>query len=206
MLTLIGRELQDHLAYLLVASLSSIIMIVITVCMVLWSAEEDALAFAVLLTVGLFGVFYTLGIAQMYTDRANRLSPLIATLAVTRSRILTARVLTGGLVILLTLVPPVIAAILLLHYFAPPLAFYWRIVVEVSAAVVLTGFACYCMGLLIGWSTSKVRLVGGALLLLPLVVPIALVKGAGPEAVALLLLLVVASLLRVWHEFTSVSL
>jgi ABC-type transport system involved in multi-copper enzyme maturation permease subunit len=206
MFALIHRELQDHLAYLLVASLISIVMIAIMVCTVLWSAEESTLTFTILLTVVLLPAFYALGVAQMYVDRANRVSPLLATRAVTRSRILAARVLAGGIVILLTLAPPVIAATVLLHRFAPPLAFYWRMIVQVSMVVVLTGFACYCMGLLVGWSTSLVKLVGGALLLLPLVVPIALIKGAGTEAIALLLLLVVASLLRVWHEFTSVSL
>ena len=206
MLTLINRELQDHAVYLLTAALIGTLTAGIMIYQAVWGLHESVFAFSALNALALLLVYCALGVAQMYTDRANRISSLLATLAVTRSQILTARVLFGLLTILLTLGPLVLTAVVVLHVFAPPLAFYRQAVIEAGATVVLTAVACYCMGLLIGWTTRKAVLLLSVLLLLPLVVPIFVVKGFGPGAHVILLVLIVASLVRLWHKFAAVSL
>jgi len=206
MLTLIRRELYDHISYLILALLVSFIIIGMMILLVLWDMPEASFALATFVAVGLLGVFCIFGAAQMYGDRANRVSSLLATLAVTRSRILAARVIAGAIVVLLSFLPVAIVALALLHALVPPLSFYWRMILEVGATAVLLGFACYCAGLSIGWTSNKVLLVVTLLLLYVLIVPLFLVKGFGIEAIVILLLLVAAMLLRTWKSYTTASL
>jgi hypothetical protein len=206
MLTLIRRELYDHISYLILALLISFIIIGMVILMVLWDMPEASFALATFVAVGLLGIFSFLGTAQMYSDRANRISALLATLAVTRSRVLAARVLAGAIVIVLSFLPVAIAAVALLHTLVPPLAFYWRMILEVGTTMVLLGFACYCAGLSVGWTGNKVLLLAADLVLFVLIVPVFLVKGFGIEAIVILLLLVGAMLLRTWKSYATVSL
>ena len=100
-----------------------------------------------------------------------------------------------------------VAITVLLWAFGPlPLRFYGRIIVETSITVVLTGMACYCLGLVIGWTTNKTRLLAGSTLLVALVASLVWIKGFGPEIMVILLLFIGATLLRVWRTFALVSL
>ncbi len=72
--------------------------------------------------------------------------------------------------------------------------------------IVLTGWTCYGVGLLIGWSPNKAHRLVGLFLLLVLVGSLVVVKGFGPEAMAILSLSLGATLVRTWHTFTSASL
>jgi len=206
MLTLINREFQDHVAYLVLGVLIAAGTVAAMLHSALWEMEEATAVLFVVVAVALFIIFCALGSAQMAGDRANRISSLLATLAVTRSGILTARVLVGLLTILLTLGPIIVTGIVLLHVLAAPLAFYWGVVLEVAATLFLTGVACYCVGLQMGWTGSKVLVLIGSLVLLSLVAPVLVIKGFGVEAIAVLLLWIAASLLRIWHTFRMVSL
>lgn len=160
----------------------------------------------VFLVVALLLGLCSLGLAQMHGDRAHRISPLLSTLAVTRNRILAARVLVGGLAVLLAFVPVIVTSTILLRAVMPPLAFYERMLVEVSLTILLAGLACYSVGLLVGWSTNRLWLVGGGALLFILVLSLLWIKGFGADTMLLLLLVTGALLLRVWHVFTSASL
>jgi ABC-type transport system involved in multi-copper enzyme maturation permease subunit len=206
MLTLIGREVHDHLVYLM----SLCLVTVITIAVLIAGAYEGVqvailLPLAIPILSLLLGLC-ALGAGQMYGDRANRISPLLSTLAVTRTRILLARVLVGVLAALLTLVPVIVTSAIVLWISGSPLEFYGRTIVEVSLTVVLTGIACYCAGLLVGWTTNKSWLLVGNTLVMFLVLSLVWIKGFGPDAMALWLLLIGAVLLRVWHAFTSASL
>ena len=167
---------------------------------------DGGIIVAWLITGLLFLCFGVLGIAQMYGDRANRVSTLLSTQAVTRNRILIARILAGVLTVLITLVPVLVAGVVLLRSKAPPLEFYSRMVWDISAVSVLVGLACHGVGLLIGWTSSKARLIAGFFCLLLLLLSLVVVKGFGPWAVALLALLILAVWGRIWHTFTSASL
>ncbi len=90
--------------------------------------------------------------------------------------------------------------------FAPPLEFYGRMLVEIPLTLLLTAAACYCAGLLVGWTTSKAWLLAGSVLLLLSLVSLVVIKGFGLEAMAILLLFIGATLLYAWHAFTSSSL
>jgi hypothetical protein len=206
MLTLIGRELRDNFVHLVLAGFISLCTIVIAILTAYWRIAWTSLGIAMVMGIILVILFATLGAAQMYTDRANRISSVLATLAATRSRILVARVLAGAMVILATLVPLLITAIAIAHLEDAPLALYWGTIAEVFATVVLTSFACYCVGLLLGWTTIKAFPALGMLFLMALVVLFVVIKGFVLLAIVLLLLFSVACLAHVWYRFTSVSL
>jgi len=206
MLTLIGRELQDHFVYVMLAGLITVGTVIIAILTAAWGIVWAGPMIALGMVPLLLALFCVLGAAQMYTDRANRISALLATAAVTRSRILAARVLAGAAIILAMLVPLLITTVAILYFTGAPLAFYGRTIAEVALTVGLSGFACYCVGLLLGWTTNKafpaLSVLFGILLVLLLVV----VKGFGMPAIMLLLLFCIAALLRVWYRFTSIPL
>lgn len=206
MLTLINRELQDHFVYVVLAGLTVIGTIAVAILTAWWGITAAGLGIGEVAMPLLLGLFCMLGAAQMYADRANRISGLLATLAVTRSRILAARVLTGGVVILAMLMLLLIAAVAILHVIGVPLAFFWGTIAEVSVTLALTSFACYCVGLLMGWTANKAYPALSILFGMFLVMLLVVVKGFSLAAIGLLLLFIVAALLRVWHRFTSVSL
>jgi len=83
---------------------------------------------------------------------------------------------------------------------------YRRTIVGVFTTAALTSFACYCVGLLMGWTANRaipaLSILFGIVLLMLLVV----IKGFGMAAIGLLLLFSFAALIRVWYRFTSISL
>jgi len=206
MLTLMRREVRDNMVYVLAPCVLSLLTIGILVSVFLSGIKSAAIPFGGLLLLVLFLGFGALGSAQMYGDRINRISPLLSTLAVTRDRILAARVLAGILAILVALTPVLVASVILLRTFLPPFEFYRRMVVEVSATTILTGLACYCLGLLVGGATNRAWLLVGYLPLLALCVSLLGVKGFGPEAMLVLVVLIGALLVRTWYRFTTASL
>ncbi len=206
MLSLITREIRDHLVYVLACCFLGLFTIGIMICGYAWLIVPEVYGFPVLLTPVLFLGLAALGTAQMYTDRAHRISALLSTLAVTRHHILAARVIVGLLALLVVLAPALVAALVLLALANVPAALYSRVIWEVPATVALAGFACYCVGLEVGWTTNKTWLVTGNLLLVALVTSLVFTKGFGLGAMLLLLLFVAAMLVHIWHRFTSASL
>ncbi len=209
MLTLIRREAYDNLMYLvglcLVTAMLISLLILAAYEEIQGLQEGYVVPLGLLIFMLLIG-FCALGAAQMYGDRANRVSPLLTTLAVTRNQILAARVLTGLLAVLVVLLPVVVTGVILLRTFVPPLEFYRRMVVEVSVTLALAACACHSAGLLIGWTTNRVRLLVGTVLLVAAVVSLLWIKGFGPGVMGVLLLFIGATLGRTWHTFTSSSL
>jgi ABC-type transport system involved in multi-copper enzyme maturation permease subunit len=172
----------------------------------LYGITGGGMSIAYIMSGFLFLAFAVLGATQMYGDRANRISTLLSTQAVTRNRILAARILTGVLAVLITLGPLLGAAIVLLTLKAPPLELYSRMVWDIPVVLLLTGLACHGAGLLIGWTSSKARLIVGFVCLLLLLASLVVVKGFGLLAMVLLALLILAVWAKIWHTFVSASL
>ena len=210
MFTLIKREIEDHIVYFLVAVIFSAMFVAteISVFYNIGSGEPPMVAFLVLLFVVIWSTlgYCAMGATQMYTDRTRKISALLSTLPVSRSQILLARIITGILGILIVLVPFVITTIFLLYIFVPPLPIYDGFIFEIFAGVFLTSFACYCIGLQTGWSSSKITPTLGGLLLTCIFVPLVQIKGFDLEGVFILLLFIAASLICTWHKFRSASL
>jgi len=218
MFTLIKREIRDHIVYFIGAAAFSAIYILISISVI--SQYEsfqrrgydpgDSQVFSIGIGVPTLAIviigFCGLGASQMYLDRTRKISAFLSTLAVSRGRILLAKIITGILVILTLLVPLTVTAVVLLRLYVPPVLIYPGIVFEIFVAVFLMAFACYCIGLLTGWNSSKITPTLGGIVLTCILVPLIFVKGFGLHIVVILVLFIVASLLRAWHTFMSTSL
>jgi hypothetical protein len=186
MLSLIAREIRDNIVSVALPCLVSAIGMTLAIVFAFSGFRGGGLvprggflAPTGMVIPVLLLAFGGLGASQAYGDRANRISSLLATLGVTRTRIFAARVLAGLLVVLVSLVPLAVTTILLLWMFMPPLEFYGRMVVEISLTLLLAAAACYFAGLLVGWTTSKSWLLAGNVLLLLFPMSLVVIKGFG---------------------------
>jgi ABC-type transport system involved in multi-copper enzyme maturation permease subunit len=210
MLALIKREIQDHLVYFITAIVVSAVLVVVLIEEVFNYDSRNPAVGTTSLGVVLGGIVALgicgMGAAQMYLDKTRRISAFISTLAVSRSRILLARIISGILAILIVLVPLAITAIILLRLFMPPIPMCSGMIFEIFTATFLLALGCYCIGLQTGWNSSVLTPSLGGLGLTCIFVPLVVVKGFGPEILVILVLFIVASLLRTWHNFSSTSL
>lgn len=206
MLSLMGREIRDHIVFVAAPCVVSLLMIVVAIRGFVYGIELMVFIPLTIIMLMSLVIFCVLGATQMYADRANKVSALLGTLAVTRSRILAARVLVGVLAILAALAPFVVAIVILLKLFVPAAELVYGMTAEIFVTIFLAGLACYCGGLAIGWTTSRVWVIMGSLLMLVAVLSLVYIKGFGPGAMAVLLAFIAATLLHVWHKFTSASI
>ncbi len=218
MFTLIKREIRDHIVYFIVAAVLSAIFIFISI-FVINQYESSRRSSYTGVDSGMFTVgvgvptvaiviigFCGLGTSQMYLDRTRKISAFLSTLAVSRDRILLARIITGILVILTLLVPLTIAVMTLFRLYAPPVLFNPGMVFEIFTAAFLMAFACYCIGLQTGWNSGKIAPTLGGIALTCIFVPLIFVKGFGLHIVVILVLFIIASLIRIRHTFMTTSL
>jgi ABC-type transport system involved in multi-copper enzyme maturation permease subunit len=210
LLVLIKREIEDHFADFIGAIAVTALLIILAVSAA-YRAEGGeiplysgalALPLVVLLVVG----FSAIGSNQMYADRTRKTSAFLSTLPTTRGQILAAKIIMKVLAVLTVIVPLYITAEVLRRRLMPALPVYSGLILDVFVAAFLIGFACYCLGLQVGWTSSKVILVSGGIVLTLVLAPLILVKGFGCQAKTILVLFIGASLVRTWQKFTSTSL
>ena len=218
MFTLIKREIRDHIVYFIGAAGLSAIFVIISISVISQYESSRRSSYrggdSGMFTVGV-GVpmvalviigFCGLGTAQMYLDRSRKISAFLSTLAVSRSRILLARIITGILVILTLLVPLAVTVVTLLRLYVPPVLIHPGMVFDIFTAAFLMAFACYCIGLQTGWNSGKVAPTLGGIALTCIFVPLIFVKGFGLQIVVILILFIIASLIRIRHTFMTTSL
>jgi hypothetical protein len=209
MLTLIRREILDHIVYFIAAVVfSAILIVLLTAAAYHFGSSESAVfvALSIPMLVILVLGFSAMGVTQMYLDRNRRISAFLSVLPVTRSRILAARIIAGLLAILTVLVPVTIASIVLCGLFASPIPIFADYVTDILTTIFLMVLACYCLGLLTGWTANKITPTFGALGLNLVLVSLVFIKGFGPDIKFLLLLVIVACLIRTWRKFISTPL
>ncbi|MCP4609908.1 MAG: hypothetical protein GY845_14465 [Planctomycetes bacterium] len=218
MFTLIKREIRDHIVYFIGAAVLSAIFIVITISAINQYESSQRSGYksrgSDMFTIGVgmptFAIviicFCGLGTSQMYLDRTRKISAFLSTLAVSRDRILLAKIITGILVILTLLVPLAITAATLIRIYIPPVLIYSGMVFDIFVAAFLMAFACYCIGLQTGWNSGKVAPTLGGIFLTCIFVPLIFIKGFGLHIVVILVLFIIASLIRIRHTFMTTSL
>ena len=209
MFTLIKREIEDNIAYFLGAAFLSGILIVLSILAVSANEASEPIVFVGLWVPVIIVLILgspAMGVTQMYMDRTRRISAFLSGLPVTRGQILAARIVAGILAILTLLVPLTITAVVLYRLFAPPVLMYSGLISNIFIVTFLMSLACYCLGLLTGWTSSKVTPTLGGLTLTCILVTLILVKGFGLHIVVILLLFITASLVCTWHKFASTSL
>ncbi len=208
MFALIKREIQDNIAYFIGAVILSAILIALLIPAMYETMDFEvvfiglSLPVIAVLIIGCTGM----GVTQMYVDRTRKISAFVSTLPVTRGQILLARIIAGILAILMVLLPLTVTAVVFRRLLLPPIPIYSGLIFDISVVAFLTGFACYCLGLQTGWTSSKITPTLGALLLTCVLVSLILVKGFDLHIKAILVLFIVASLIRIWRKFMSTAL
>ncbi|MGB7582334.1 MAG: hypothetical protein WBL85_07820 [Sedimentisphaerales bacterium] len=209
MFTLIAREIEDNRVFFIAAAILVAIFGVLFAGQLYYGEVNDRpfIVIPVLNAMSGMLIFCAMGAAQMYRDKTKRISALLATLAVTRRHIFIARVIAGFLLVLIVFIPIAganIAAILTRSI--EPSHFVRLHYTEISIPVFLLGFACYCIGLQAGWTSSRVAPTLGPIALGLILVPVILIKGFGWEIYAILVLLIAACLIRAWYKFSTAAL
>lgn len=210
LLVLIKKEIEDHFVDFLVATVVTALLIVLAVSAAHGVKEGEppvysgvlSLPLIVLLIVG----FSAIGGNQMYADRTRKTSAFLSTLPTTRGQILAARVIMGFLAVLTVIVPLYITAEVLWHRVMPALPVYSGVIFDVFLAAFLMFFACYCLGLLIGWTSNRAILTLGSIISTFVLASLLLVKGFGSQANIILVLFIGGSLVCTWRKFMSTSL
>ena len=212
MLILIKREIVDHIGYFIAAAILSALFIVLCISLVIrneagsidWPELEFGLAAPIVALVLI--CITAMGASQMHNDKNSRISAFLSTLPTSRSAILTARVIAGLIAILLVVLPVSIGGYILVGIIAPPVPIFTQMLTEIAITAFLMCVACYCMGLLTGWTSSRILPTLGALVLVSLIIPLIIIKGFGLQIEIILLLFIIASLSRTWCKFSSTSL
>ena len=210
MFTLIKREIRDHIGFFIAAVILSGILVGFSISLMLeYPRIEEAVsemgALIVVVMIVILG-FFAMGAVQIYIDRTRKISAFISTLPVRRSRILLAKLLAGTLAILTLLTPLAITATILFRLFSPPIPIFDKVILDVFTGIFLTAFACYCIGLQSGAHSGKAGTALCGLVLTFILISLVVIKGFGAHMVLILMLFIIASLVRIWHMFTSTSL
>jgi ABC-type transport system involved in multi-copper enzyme maturation permease subunit len=215
MLTLIKREIADAVVFFMINAIFMSILAGMLVYRVAigWGSNQ---------IVGVPSVMYNtfvifpftflpliaaaLGASQINSDRDKKISSFLTTLATTRQQILSAKIITGVLWILLIILPIAATDAVLLKVFpmiaVPDVGFLIRLFVTIF----LCGVACYSFGLLIGWRSGKLVPASAIILVTPFLVSLMAIKGVGLQTVIFFVLFIFAAIIRTWQKFMSSSL
>jgi hypothetical protein len=208
MLTLIKREIEDNRMFFIAAAGLSVIFGVLLVCQKGYDERYTGIILGlgamtlIPITIG----FYAMGAAQMYLDRIKKISALLATLAVTRGRIFTARVIAGFLLVVIGFVPLAVTIVTWLSsYDIVKAPVRGELYFETITPVFLFEVACYCIGLQAGWTSNKVVPIVGGVGLGLLFLTAIIIKGLAWEVFAIPVLIIAACLIRAWYKFSRAA-
>lgn len=215
MFALIKREIEDSIVFFLITAIFMTMLVSRLIYRVAigWGSNQVMGVPSVMYeTFGTFPFIFlpliaaALGASQMNLDRDKKISSFLATLATTRQQILSAKIITGILWILLIILPIAAADAVLLKVFpkaAIPDADFLR---NVFITVFLCSLTCYAFGLQIGWRSRKLWPALGVIFVTPILVSLLVIKGIGFETMIILSLFTTAAMVRTWQKFMSTSL
>lgn len=213
MFTLIKREIEDNIIFFIIA----VIIVFVSILITIYSGPMQSIISPIvnpLISSGIFVflmpflpfVCAALGATQTYSDRNKKISTFLSTLSTTRRRILTAKIITGLLWILVVLAPIVAADIILIKYFARVLPGDTDLFIKMITTTFLSSLACYTLGLQMGWNQNRFFPVLGSILLAPVLILVIVIKGFGIETAVIFLLFTAVLMIRTWQRFMATSL
>jgi len=209
MLTLIMREIEDNRVFFIAAVILAVIFGVLFVYEQFYGDKDESviIGFGSGISIPMMLGFCAMGAGQMYWDRTKKISALLATLAVNRGQIFTARVIAGILLVIIGFVPLAGAIITAVsNGFGAKMPIHSGLYPEILIPVLLLGFACYCIGLQAGWTSNRIIPTLGALGLSLVLISVILIKGFGWEIYAILISFIAACLIRAWFKFSRSAL
>jgi hypothetical protein len=206
MFTLIIREIEDNRVFFFAAVIPAVIFGALFVYEQFYDQTYNVvIGLGMFISIPMAMAFCAMGATQMYRDKTKKISALLATLAVNRGQIFTARVIAGFLLVLIGFVPIAGAIISVASKHSVPFLSNHGLYYEILIPAILLGFACYCVGLQAGWTSNRVTAILGALGLNIILIPVIIIKGFGLEIYAILVLLIAACLIRAWYKFSTAA-
>ena len=205
MLTLIKREIEDNIVFFVTAAILTTMIISVLVYKMPLMHRNDQIVGVPSVMYRVFKFFpfnlspliaAVLGALQMFKDRDKKISAFLSTLATTRRQILTARIITGVLWILLLILPIAAAEAILLKVFpmaaVPDVGFLRNIFITLF----LCCLAGYAFGLQIGWHGKKLVSALSVIFITPILMSLIVIKGFGFETMAILVLFTAVMMIR----------
>ena len=147
-----------------------------------------------------------IGSKQMYSDHSGKISAFLCTLATSRSRILTARIIVGTSQFLSVLMAMAITDILLRARFPSLVPFDITFLIMLFITATTVNLACYSIGLLIGFSANRFLPILGSILLVAALIALVIIKGFGLQSNLILLVVAGAAMFRTWQKYATASL
>lgn len=207
MFTLIKRELEDNYGTILVAFLLSGLS---SSLIYLFTEAKEPNQGPLLYLSAFFGIlilllFCAIGVTQMYLDRQRKISSFLTMLAVSREKILIAKIITGVITIFITLLPLIIITVIIFSRIERDMG----IVVNRASIgqflklAFLLSLACYFLGLQYGWSQRRFFPSMGSFGLSLILISLVLIKGLSMQTAILLIAVILCSLILAWHKFMS---
>lgn len=212
MLTLIKREIQDSMMYFILILILASIFIFVDVFLAYYSSDTSEIAidinnnFTIIITSIFLFVITAMGVSQMHSDRSRKISSFLSTLAVTRDKILIARIIVGILAILLFFLPQIAAILIVYNLFISPVFAFENIFLDVYIAASLVALSCFCIGLHTGWKTGRQIPFLTVIPSVFLFITIIYIKGFVTQTYFLLIIFIAAFLVRIRQNFISTSL
>ncbi len=212
MLTLIKREIEDRMIFFIITAIAVTIIagaIVYELTTEVSNKPPLGIPFIMYKVFGTFPLLFlplistVFGAVQMNADKDKKISSFLSTLATTRRQILTAKIITGLLWILVVLLPLAVVDAILLHIFPCVVLVELGFFVNIFVTVFFCSLACYAFGLKIGWKPKKILPVLGVILVTPVLMSVVIIKGFGQETIIIYLLFTVAVMVRVCQKFMS---
>jgi ABC-type transport system involved in multi-copper enzyme maturation permease subunit len=205
--TLVKREIIDHIAYFAGALVTTGLLsgLMISIAMGLEGEDRQYIALGGLIPVTIVLVIglCALGVNQMYGDRARNISAFLTALPTTRAQIFAARIAAGVVAILILLIPMTIAGGVILGLSADDVPVYRGVLPDLFFSIFLTSLACYSVGIYAGWNRGSLAPTLAVVPVVMLVPLLLVIKGFGLEAMAILSLFIVACLSSAWCRFAS---
>jgi hypothetical protein len=208
MFTLIKREIEDSMIFYIsaVVIVALEVVILLTYSLLFHKIHQPEGLYILgylLMVIGLIPVC-ALGTGQMYYDRTKKISTFLSTLAVTRRKIFTAKVLAGLVGVLFFFLPIAIASKIIVSHLAVPIPAVAEIFNEIGMTILLTHLAVYSIGLQIGAGNARFIHLA-ALITASAIIPLVMIKGFQAQATLILTLFIITSLTRSWQKFSKAS-
>ncbi|HPS56111.1 MAG TPA: hypothetical protein PLP05_10975 [Sedimentisphaerales bacterium] len=214
MYTLIKREIEDN-------AIIFIIGLAMTLSLVCWLSTEVAMNTPTKVPIGLdqgmYNIFVflipitaflanALGAAQMYKDKNQKISAFLLTLATTRNKIISARIIAGIIWILMVIAPIAVTEFILVQVFPILIPYPKTLIIKLFVTMFVVSLCCYSVGLAVG--DNKRRNLSQILCGIITIIILALIpiKGFGVDITVMLIILTAALLGKVWQKFSSAAL
>ncbi|MCK4886614.1 MAG: hypothetical protein KAS96_04450 [Planctomycetes bacterium] len=214
MFTLIKREIEDNMRLFILGlaiSLTTVCYLSTTVAMEATKWVPTGLngamynIFVLLIPVAAF-LATALGSAQMYKDKNQKISAFLLTLATTRNKIISARIIAGLIWILMMIVPIAITELILVQIFPVLIPYPKAMIIKLFVTMFLMSLCCYSIGLIIGDNKRKNLSQIMGMIITIILLTLIIIKGVRADTALIFIILTAALLGKVWQKFSTAAL